>query len=500
MKDQSFWFKYILIFGFSLVCFSLGVAWMASHFYAEQANKRVLDELKTQSEKQRGEVISDVRTLVSNLISLQTKEITEDSLFSMLMIIDPVHQKILDIRPKAYLKKMENVKFPKMQDFPVAFYPLKLSWKKQKHIALLVDVDQISTSVLPSHLSKGKILLGVLTSNGLLRLSRFLRNSGAKEAFILDRKKNWFQLHSNVQYSGHLAPKNILLLREKHPKTWQIFLESENILSSGTRLGISDSYLVLNKKAVIWNQYFLHALESMTPVILGIGIVFFILFYFFVHPLLEAYRYLARLLNRYAMCNIFPVPEYVNYNPYINEIQPNLKKLFWKLREEKLFNTREFSKEYQYFSEVIKELSKKIQYKYPQIEIDIQSQGRDIRLFDPSFKQALFEILKNSVESMNSKGLIEVCTFEENGMFCCEIKDQGPGIPPSLRDQICNAYFTSKPKAMGLGLTLAQSALSKMGAVLHFSNAENQGLIVRISLPLDEEQTQHSSFQVTKFR
>ena len=517
MKDQSFWLKYTVIFIFSVLCFSLGAAWTSAHFYAEKTNEEALQELKNQSKSYQSEVSRDLRFLISDLISIQTQNITPKSSFSLLMTIDQESQKIVDIRPKMYAEAMDqftNIPFKQLKDFPVAFYPLKLAWKKQNSVALLVDVDQIKTSSLPEHLAKGKILLGVLTSQGLLRLSRFLRQKGLIEAFILDRKKNWFYLHNNIQYSGRVVSSryDFLSLREKHPQGWTLFLPSKNLLSLGVKMGVSDSYLVINKKASVWNQHFMGFFQNIFYILLAVGILLLIPTYLFIHPLLEAYRYLAQLFNRYASCHSFPVPEYRGYNGYINEIQPYLKQLFWRLREEKLFKPKEYAGESSSFSEMLKVLAERVSYKYPGIQVNIQSDVDAVLPLQSNWlEQALMEVIKNSAESMNGKGVIDIRSFEEQSMFCCQIRDHGAGMSPESIAQACDAYFTSKKGSSGLGLTLAQSALSRMGGVLHLCNAEDgQGLIAKIALPPDilkmnwkgrgKQTSYRQSFSVTELK
>ena len=515
MKDRHFWFKYVCLFALSLVCFSLGAGFMAAHFYAEKSNRETLEELKVESELYRNEAVSDLRILISDLISLQKKEITQQSLFSMLMTIDPSSGAVLKTRPESAEKKiqvLDNLPLEQLKEFPVAFYPLKFSWKKNNHVALLVNVDRIQSKSLPKDLSKGKILLGVLTENGLLKLSRFLMKKGFNEAFIIDRKQDWFQFHSNIHYAGRaLSPGwDVLALKKRYSNGWNLALEKSQTLSAGIPLGVSDSYLVLNKKMAQPRDFFISSLKMMSLIIFAFGILFFIPCYLLIHPLLGAYRYLARLFNRYALSRVFPVPEYHGYNGYINDLQPNLKKLFWKLREERLFNTADTSvPEAQSFSELLGRLSKKVSSSALNVHLDVQD---DAPLPNPSdwLELALLEVLKNAKESMNSKGEIQIRTFKQEARFCCVICDQGPGMNADECHLAFDAYFTTKEGSSGLGLTLAVSALSRMGGEIALKNLEGgRGLEASITLPLDillkkkpsqGKSTQAPSFLMTEFK
>jgi PAS domain S-box-containing protein len=108
------------------------------------------------------------------------------------------------------------------------------------------------------------------------------------------------------------------------------------------------------------------------------------------------------------------------------------------------------------------------------------------------FSQVLFNLVTNAIDAMTMEGVPEdqrqiVITLTANtpGDHCDDpalqrcyeiaIRDTGPGIPEALRDEIFNAYVTTKTggKGTGLGLYIARSIIeNQFGGALVLKEAE----------------------------
>ena len=481
MKINSFWFKYTLLMTGIIFISSIALSFSLSHFYVTENNKNTLTELKNQSIQSRNALVGDLKLLTSSLITWQSKKLNKEAPFSLVGVIDKKSGKTISVKP-ALSKALKNLKIPKgyMKKFPMAFYPLKTKSKKSARVLFLVDTDQIRSAVLPMELSKQKILFGLLSSKGFSLLSQSLKYY--REAFLLDDQKNWMPIHSQMAYSGWFLQGPLAKNIKDSKKGWE--QKAGDTLTVGVPAGISNFHLVFNKKIQKWSKYFNDVFYEILLVLFGLGVLMAIPVYLFINPLCSAYLYLARLLNRYAVWNVFPAPNHKGDNTYIHDIQPHLEKLYWQLREEKLSTVKEPIQQTQLFSEMVQNISKVLNYPHVQIKTQFES---DIQIPRPShwLEQSLIEILKNAAECMDENGAVEIHTLREKGQFLCRIRDYGPGMSPMMMNQVCKAYYSSKPKAKGLGLTLAYAALSRAGCPLYFSNAKDgqKGLIVEIALP-----------------
>jgi signal transduction histidine kinase len=55
---------------------------------------------------------------------------------------------------------------------------------------------------------------------------------------------------------------------------------------------------------------------------------------------------------------------------------------------------------------------------------------------------------------VKEKGELKLRTYRNDDQIVVEITDNGPGIPPEIKDRIFEAFFTTKPPGVGSGLGL----------------------------------------------
>jgi len=65
-----------------------------------------------------------------------------------------------------------------------------------------------------------------------------------------------------------------------------------------------------------------------------------------------------------------------------------------------------------------------------------------------------------------------------------EVRDQGAGILPEIRDKIFNLYFTTKKSGSGIGLAMTYRVMQLHNGSVEFESREKQGTIFRLRLPL----------------
>jgi anti-sigma regulatory factor (Ser/Thr protein kinase) len=99
-------------------------------------------------------------------------------------------------------------------------------------------------------------------------------------------------------------------------------------------------------------------------------------------------------------------------------------------------------------------------------------------------RDALSEMILNSVEALPEGGDIYVTTEEDSGYANVYIQDNGKGVPACIRDKIFDPFFSTKEERAGLGLSLAQAAILRHGGEMDFVSREGEGTTVLIRLPL----------------
>ena len=82
---------------------------------------------------------------------------------------------------------------------------------------------------------------------------------------------------------------------------------------------------------------------------------------------------------------------------------------------------------------------------------------------------------------------IKVRTFRAgNGMAGLSVEDNGPGIPPDIRDRIFESYFTTKPVGVGtgIGLSISKSIVERHKGKIWFEEAPTGGARFVVELPM----------------
>ena len=105
------------------------------------------------------------------------------------------------------------------------------------------------------------------------------------------------------------------------------------------------------------------------------------------------------------------------------------------------------------------------------------------------FQQCLINIMKNGIESMNSKGgklQIQLSGFQDTVNIT--ISDQGVGMSQEQINRLGQPYFTTKEKGTGLGMMVSYSIVKGMNGAIHVSSELGKGTCFRLTLPALQQQ------------
>ncbi len=105
-------------------------------------------------------------------------------------------------------------------------------------------------------------------------------------------------------------------------------------------------------------------------------------------------------------------------------------------------------------------------------------------LADRTVTQAITNVLNNAADA--ARHAVEFDARWEPALLQIEVRDDGDGLPKSLREHIGKPFVTTKKagRGMGLGLYLAQSTLQRLGGSLQLFERATKGVTVKIELPL----------------
>ena len=113
---------------------------------------------------------------------------------------------------------------------------------------------------------------------------------------------------------------------------------------------------------------------------------------------------------------------------------------------------------------------------------------RKLSLFvDPvQFQQVLINLIKNAAEASRGQQRREILISAEAGAGGdaeIHVDDSGPGIAPDILPMVFNAFVSSKPDGMGVGLAISRTIIEAHGGRIFAANREAGGASFRIVLP-----------------
>ena len=74
-----------------------------------------------------------------------------------------------------------------------------------------------------------------------------------------------------------------------------------------------------------------------------------------------------------------------------------------------------------------------------------------------------------------------------NDHILVSVQDSGVGIDPEQMDRVFNAFFTTKPDGMGMGLSICRSIIEAHGGELWALPNARSGATFEFTVPIDQE-------------
>jgi PAS domain S-box-containing protein len=107
-------------------------------------------------------------------------------------------------------------------------------------------------------------------------------------------------------------------------------------------------------------------------------------------------------------------------------------------------------------------------------------------------QQVIMNLLINAIQAMaavtNRPRQLSVRSHRHEGeQVMIEVQDSGVGIPPENMSQLFNAFFSTKPNGMGMGLSICRSIVDAHGGRIWVSGNAGPGATFQLTLPSAQE-------------
>ena len=115
------------------------------------------------------------------------------------------------------------------------------------------------------------------------------------------------------------------------------------------------------------------------------------------------------------------------------------------------------------------------------LRMDLCEENPWVEMDTSLFEQVLINIVKNSVESIEEKGVITLRTSASPVML--EVADTGRGISKEVETKLFTPFFSTKPNGQGIGLIFIREVLMKHGCSFSLRTYEDGITRFRIMFP-----------------
>nr|WP_315490210.1 PAS domain S-box protein [uncultured Rhodoferax sp.] len=103
-------------------------------------------------------------------------------------------------------------------------------------------------------------------------------------------------------------------------------------------------------------------------------------------------------------------------------------------------------------------------------------------------EQVVMNLVVNGLQAMQAtpvaKRVVDIHVGADAAQAWIRVADNGTGIAPEIASQLFQAFFTTKPDGLGLGLKICRTILEGHGGRLEFENSPQGGSVFTVYLPI----------------
>lgn len=150
----------------------------------------------------------------------------------------------------------------------------------------------------------------------------------------------------------------------------------------------------------------------------------------------------------------------------------------------------------QQVSEIVDRALESVHTQMPEAHVHVErrypAKLPDVQVDAQLCEQVFVNLILNAFQAMDGsdgKLTISACSDTSAGKpgVAVQFEDTGPGVPPELREQIFNPFFTSKKDGVGLGLAIVAKIVDDHRGWIRLETDASRGAKFRVFLPLSPD-------------
>lgn len=120
----------------------------------------------------------------------------------------------------------------------------------------------------------------------------------------------------------------------------------------------------------------------------------------------------------------------------------------------------------------------------PDFKVICEPESLEFFIDEKQISQVLINLAKNALQSVGNKenGKVRlIAGVETDGVKFIDVRDNGPGIPPEVMDEIFVPFFTTKSEGTGIGLSLSKRVMQLHGGSIQVRSTPDQETVFRLT-------------------
>ena len=138
--------------------------------------------------------------------------------------------------------------------------------------------------------------------------------------------------------------------------------------------------------------------------------------------------------------------------------------------------------------EIVELVSVELENAGIEVGLELQEDLPKINLDEKYLKQAILNLIKNSISAMPEGGILTLRSRRKNDQIEVTVEDNGEGIPEDILGKIFEPYFTTKDFGSGLGLTVVYKIVKEHLGEITVDSREGSGTSFTLSFPIPQKE------------
>ena len=123
------------------------------------------------------------------------------------------------------------------------------------------------------------------------------------------------------------------------------------------------------------------------------------------------------------------------------------------------------------------------------LELNLAADLPPVLIDHVQIQQVVLNLVRNSLDALNGRGsgAITVATERGGDMVEVAVGDDGPGLPPEVRERVFEPFVSTKADGIGIGLSICRTIVEAHGGRIAVETGTSRGTEFRFSVPVFDE-------------